>query len=139
MTAQDSPALIKRIYQGLESARVGNVMWRPRWRGPMLLTLSDGRTMRLDYCSDPRAGEHWAYIADKYLSDDLWEPLQELEKDAKAASLDSRIGDFSVNLLEIKLRHSDPHWPPVDSKEGQALIAKCKDIIDCLDPRVAWR
>ncbi len=26
----------------------------------------------------------------------------------------------------------------MDSKEGQALIAKCKDIIDCLDPRVAW-
>ncbi len=36
VTAQDSPTLIKRIYRGLDSARVGNVMWWPRWCGPMV-------------------------------------------------------------------------------------------------------
>lgn len=138
ITPKDFPDLVKRIYDSLQSVyRVPDRM--PSDWASLTLVLAGGKGVWFVPAEEPPDSPSTVFLSGGYVAPELLKPIQEIRANAKASVLDAKIGDFEVNSLEVRTARSDfTPRVPVTSKEGRAIIAKARDIVDCLDTRNAW-
>ena len=135
LTYEANPAFIVRLYDALRSSYyVGSP---PEMLGSRLvLNLNDGKSVWLQFDELPWEDPQLVYIAPAYAARKLLPLFQETRTNARAATLDARIGDFEVRRMEVRTPHAS-YWArvPPSSDEGKALIEKSRQIVDWVDLR----
>ena len=138
ITRKDSPALVNKIYESLQPMRPAEHAADYIFNGSMTFILAGGKAFSLKFYYEPMIVPQTVFVSPRYHAPKLLEMLKEIQKNATAAELDARVGQFEVDSFEVKHPRGD-YGPilPASAKEGQVLIPKAKALVDWLDLRNA--